>query len=231
MLINDLNYSILSINDRAIENINNTKNIMSNFQEINVECVNGNKVDSKKMLDSMGITLNNWSWHSSPRGGELGVWLSSINLFNKMINENIKNVLLFEDDATLSNNFLNNFLSMVEEIPEDYDFLSLVFPSSSKYLYKDDAEVGLSKICSAKYNHFSTIAILWSKNGAKKMIDSLNTYGIKHPIDIQIFDFLLSNNLINGYSIKPDQEQIVFHDWNKYRSTIDLDNRRGKLDV
>jgi GR25 family glycosyltransferase involved in LPS biosynthesis len=231
MLINNLNYSIVSINERAAENKDNTRNIMSGFQELYFECIDGNKVNSKEILDSLGITLKNWSWHSAPRGGELGLWLSNINLFNKMINENIENVLLLEDDTMLSDNFLNNFINIVEQLPEDYDFLSLVFPSSSKYLYKEDAEVGLEKVCSAKYNHFSTIAILWSNNGAKKMIDSLNTHGIKHPLDIHIYDFLLNNNLINGYSIKPDQEQIVFHDWNKYKSTIDLDNRRGKLDV
>lgn len=231
ILVNDVNFSIVSINDRASDNKENTRNIMSEFQEIENDCVDGNSVNSKELLDSMGVSLRNWSWHSSPRGGELGLWLSNINLFNKIINEDLKNVLLLEDDTILSDNFVNIFKDVFEEIPEDYDFISLVFPASSKGYYKEDAELGLKNICTAKYNHFSTIAVMWSNKGAKNMIRLLKEFGIKHPIDIHLYDFLLKENFLTGYSIKPDIEQIVFHDWNRYRSTIDLDNRRGRLDV
>jgi GR25 family glycosyltransferase involved in LPS biosynthesis len=231
MLINNLKFSIVSIDDRASENKDNTRDIMSNFQEINIECIDGNKVDSKKILDSMGITLNNWSWHSSPRGGELGLWLSNINLFNKIINQDFNSVLLFEDDAIISNKLPEVLSNILKEVPEDFDFLSMVFPISSKEDYKSDADLGLKLLCSAKYNHFGTYAILWSKSGAQKMLDILSKVGITCPIDIFMYDYLSKKGLINGYSLKPDQEQIVFHGHDKYGSTIDLDGKRGMLDV
>jgi hypothetical protein len=44
-------------------------------------------------------------------------------------------------------------------------------------------------------------------------------------------EYLTKEGLINGYSIKPFVNQVVFHDWNKYKSTIDLDGTRGGLGV
>jgi GR25 family glycosyltransferase involved in LPS biosynthesis len=227
----NLKYSIISIDDRAIDNTSNTRKLMKNFEEIHIDCINGNKQDVKKMLSEYNMSLLNWNWHSSPRGGELGLWLSNINLFKKMIDENIENVLLFEDDAIVTYKINDAIDNAFNEMPEDYDFMSFVFPSSSKHLYKDDANIGLKTICSAKYNHFGTYAVLWSNSGAKNMLKILNEIGITCPIDIYMYDFLLKENLINGYSLRPDQEQVVFHGHNKYGSVIDLDGRRGMLDV
>lgn len=228
---NSIKYSIVSINERAADNKENTRKILSNFEEVYIDCVNGNIENTSEMLKNLNISLKNWSWPGKPRGGDIGLWISNINLFNKMIKENLDNILLLEDDTILSNNFLNIFNNVMEEIPKSYDFISLVFPSSSVGMYKEDAEIGLKNICSAKYNHFSTIAMMWSNKGANTIIKLLNENGIIYPIDIQIYDHFLKNNMLEGYSIKPNVEQVVFHDWNRYASTIDLDGRRGKLNV
>jgi GR25 family glycosyltransferase involved in LPS biosynthesis len=223
--LKDICYSIISINDRAIDNTTNTRNMLNEFKEIFFDCVDGNTQDAKKILKNYDISISGWNWHSPPIKGELGIWLSNINLFKKMLDNNIKNVLLFEDDAIISNNFNNTLASVLKDLPNDYDFLSLVFPSSSKYLYKEDADIGLKTICSSKYNHFGTYAILWSNSGAKKMLNLLSDIGITCPIDIHLY------SIMDGYSIKPDQEQVVFHGYDKYGSIIDLNRTRGMLDV
>lgn len=176
ILINDIKYSIVSIDDRANDNKENIRKVMSNFQEIYIDCVNGNTQNTSNILDNLNISLKNWSWHSKPRGGEIGLWLSNINLFNKMINENIENVLLFEDDAIITKNLPDTLNEIAKEAPEDYDFISLVFPVSSKYIYRDDANIGLDTLCLAKYNHFGTYAILWSKQGGTKNDGNFKIY-------------------------------------------------------
>lgn len=229
--IANLKYSIISIDDRAIDNISNTRNIMQRFEEISIECIDGNKQDTPSILSEYNISLSNWNWHSKPLPGEIGVWLSNINLFKKIVDKNLQNVLSFEDDALVTYKINEVINISLNDLPNDYDFMSFVFPSSSKYLYKDDANVGLKTICSAKYNHFGMYAVLWSNSGAKKMLKLLDEFGITCPIDIYMYDFLVKENLINGYSINPDQEQVVFHGYNNYGSVIDLDGRRGMLDV
>lgn len=231
MIKNSVNYSIISINNRSDDNKKDIRKKMQDFKEINVESVDGNKKNTNLLLKNLSLSTSKWNWAGKPRPGEIGVWLSNINIFNKIINDDIENLLVFEDDAILSDNFVEKLNELILEIPQDYDFLSLVFPSSSKIYYKKDADLSLKNICSAKYNHFCIIAMLWSKNGAKKMIESINKTNITYPIDLYIYDYLLKQNMINGYSIKPEINQIVFHDWDRYMSTIDIDGTRGGLDV
>jgi hypothetical protein len=52
-----------------------------------------------------------------------------------------------------------------------------------------------------------------------------------YPVDLYIHEYLNKKNLIKGYSIKPFVKQVVSHDWNKYKSTIDTDGTRGWLEV
>lgn len=220
-----MKYAIISISDRAKDNVNNTKNILSSFEEVGIRSVNGHTESIDNIMKDLSINKNNWQL-TPQRSGEIGVWLSNIFVFKKIIQEDIDMLVLLEDDAILSNNFINIFNNLLKEVPKDFDFLALQYFENCRYLYKDDAEIGLNNICLAKYNGFGCQAILWSKSGATKMIESVNNTGLTLPIDLYMYNYLSRENLINGYSIKPDAEQIVFHDLAKYKSTIDLDGTR-----
>lgn len=63
------------------------------------------------------------------------------------------------------------------------------------------------------------------------MMEILKSTGIKYPIDIFMYDYLLKENMISGYSLHPEKDQVVFHGHNKYGSVIDIDGKRGMLDV
>lgn len=227
---NNLKYAIISINDRAKDNTDNTKKILSNYEKLNIRCVNGHIEPINDIMLELSIHKNNWQW-VSPKNGEIGLWLTNILLYKKMIEEDIDMCLLIEDDCILLENFVNNFENLLKDLPKDFDFLSLAFPQNSHYLYKDDAEIGLENICLAKYNHFGTQCILWSKSGAKKMLDHVKLTGITHPIDLYMYGYLCTNDIINGYSIKPTADRMIVHGYDIYKSTIDLDGKRGMLNV
>lgn len=225
-----MKYAIISINNRAKDNIENTRKILSNYEELNIRCVNGHKEPINDIMIDLSIHKNNWQW-TKPRNGEIGLWLTNIFVFKKMVEEDIDMLILLEDDAMISEDFVEMFEKIIEEVPKDFDFVSLQYPKSSIDDYKDDAEISLEYVCLAKYNHFGTISILWSKSGAEKILSLVKDSGLMYPIDLYIHEYLNKQNLIKGYSIKPFVKQVVSHDWNKYKSTIDTDGTRGKLEV
>lgn len=230
MLDNKIKYAIISINDRAKDNIENTRRVLSSYEEVSIRSINGHTEPIKNIMKDLSIHKDNWQW-VPPRNGEIGLWLTNIFVFKKMIEEDIDMLILLEDDAMISEDFVYMFKKIIDEVPKNFDFVSLQYPKSSRFHYKDDAEIGLEHVCLAKYNHFGTMSVLWSKSGAEKMLSSVKNTGFIHPIDLYMHEYLTKEGLINGYSIKPFVNQVVFHDWEKYKSTIDLDGTRGHLDV
>lgn len=228
--MNNIKFSIISINDRAADNKKNIRDILSKYDEVSASYVDGNNSNTLDILNNLNITLDGWDYRSKPMPGELGVWLSNINLFKKIIEDEIDNLIIFEDDAVINNDFCNELNMIISDLPKDYDFISLVFPSSSKYMYKEDANIN-NNVSLAKYNHFGLYSIMWSNKGAKTILESLNKTGITSPIDIYLFNYLAKNNIVKGYSVSPERKQIVFHGYDKYGSTIDIDGKRGMLDV
>jgi len=57
------------------------------------------------------------------RMSEISLILKHNHIWEKMINDNIDNVLVLEDDALFSENFVEEFNSYTKELPNDYDLL------------------------------------------------------------------------------------------------------------
>jgi GR25 family glycosyltransferase involved in LPS biosynthesis len=221
------NFVIFKINDRAIDNVLDIRKKLSEFKEINFESFDANKNDINLKLNQMNLTLNNWEY---TKVGEVGVWITNLLFLKKMIEEDVESSLCFEDDAILSDNFYEKFLQIQEEAPEDYDFVTMVYPKSSISMYKEDANLEFKNVCLAKYNYFGLQCILWSKKGAKRFLDLVNEDKISNPIDIVLYEYVKKENL-KGISVRPDFEQVVFHDLSRYKSVIDPKKTRGTLAV
>lgn len=222
-------FSILSINDRALDNIFDIQRKMSPAKKFNFTCINVYKEDISFKLKELDVFIDK-SFPSKLKG-DIGVWMSNIKLAKEIVEKNIEECIVFEDDAILADNFYEKFIDIKQELPDDYDFLTLSYPKSSLYLFKEDAEVNSNKIALAKYNHWGTQVLLWSKKGAKKFLKLVEQTGITYQFDIYLYNFASKNNLLNAYTIHPKHQQLVFHDIKKYGSTIDLNGTRGTLDV
>lgn len=223
-----MKYSIMHINDRAKENMEYNKNILKEFEYCNIEYFDGIKGNAWDVLNDMKIPLNKWNPYdgrtSPPLAGEYGVWVSTIYFFEYMIKNNIDKMILLEDDILLKESFIENFNLCLEELPENFDFLSLYYFQEHNSL-DENTDIGLKYIHKSNNQYSAGQATLYSLAGAKKIIKVLKRKGIEYTSDCFIFN-QSHLGVINGYSIKPDLLSFLEHDNKKILSLIDPENLR-----
>jgi len=221
------NFVIFKIDDRAKQNVLDIKNKLSDLEEIKFESFKANKDNVGGKLNDLKLFINDWKY---TKVGEVGIWITKILFLNKMIEDDIKSSLCLEDDTILSDDFYQSFIQIESELPQEYDFLTMVYPKASQYMYKEDAIIEGKNICLAKYNYFNIQCLLWSKKGSKKFLDLVKKDGIGDPIDLCLYRYV-KNKELNGFSVTPNFKKTVFHDLSQYGSTIDPSNSRGTLEV
>lgn len=162
--------------------------------------------------------------------GELGVWFSSINAWKAIVASECDAVIVFEDDAAVLPLFHPMLDKIKEELPDDFDFMSLFVPpdqtydyyyrrrffpgggweltSNTHYALKESPNYIGSKYVSKAYQGYSNVAIMYSKQGAQKILDMVDEFGVNAPVDCFIFAEHLMGHL-NGYSLMPVAKQIV----------------------
>ena len=225
-----MKYAIININNRAIENINHNKKILKDFTYIDdIEYFNGNIGNGRDVLNHRGIALNTWRPYdgraSDPLPGEYGVWVSTMNIFEYIINNNIDSLLVIEDDVILCDDFVEKLNVCISNLPEDYSFFSLYYFSGHNWI-DDRTEIG-SKYIHRSYNQYSAAqAMLYSFDGAKKLLKAFKRKGMEYTNDCFIYRQSLEG-VVNGYSIKPDIFNFLIHDDKNIISDIDPDNLRN----
>ena len=222
-----MKYSIMHIDDRAKNNISKNKEILKNFEYVDIEYFNGKDIDGRPILQNLGILLDNWSPYDgrtfSPLPGEYGVWISTIYFFDYMIKNKIDQMILFEDDIVLSENFVDDFYKIANDLPDDFDFLSLSYPVGQNEL--DDSTKINSEYIHRSINQYANAqGILYTLSGAKKVIKLLKRKGLEYTSDCFIFR-QSRLKLINGFSLIPEKIKLIYSDEN-IKSVIDPNNLR-----
>lgn len=217
-----MKYTIVYINDRSKENMNKTKTILSSFEYIDdIEFFDGKKFDVHKSIKELGVKIN-WCPYDGrthpPLDGELGLWISNINIFKYMLKNSIGEMLVLEDDAIITEDFNDIFKKIYCELPKKWDFVSL--HSNDEQNHQDErTNINLKYLHRTINQYSSTVGMIYSYSGAKKILRSLRKDGIEYTVDCQIFRKSLEDKL-NGYSLKKEYA-IILHDTN-VGSTIDL---------
>lgn len=225
-----MKYTIIHVNDRAKENMDYNKSILKNFEYINdIEFFDGNKGNASDVINHIGIDINAWNPYdgrqSPPLPGEYGIWLSTIYVWEYIVKNKINETLVLEDDILLEDNFVDNLKECKNELPEDYDFLSLYYFEEQNDL-DDNTEFGAKNIHKSFNQYSAGQATLYSYHGAKKLLKLVNRVGIEYTTDCFIFNKSQSG-LVNGYSIKPNSLKFLKHDYKKIKSLIDPNNFRN----
>lgn len=129
------------------------------------------------------------------RMSEISLILKHNYIWEKMVNEDIENVLVLEDDALLKDNFVNLFNSYIDELPNDYD---LLWVGSCCGLH---APIINNKHIYIKDGSRCTHAYMISKKCAEKMIEyhKINNY----PCDFMFNEAIKKYNFKN-YWLEPD---------------------------
>lgn len=225
-----MKYTIIHVNDRCIENINHNKLILNDFQYINdIDFFNGNTGNAWDILNHRKINQNAWMPYDGrsfpPLPGELGIWVSTMNIWQYIVDNKIEKMLVLEDDILLKNDFIDNFNRCLKELPDDFDFLSLYYFSEHNE-ESEKTEIGLNFIQKSHNQYSAGQATLYSYAGAKKLLKLVHRKGIEYTTDCFIFRQSLEG-LVNGYSIKGLNDTFLTHTYTKIKSLIDPENTRN----
>jgi GR25 family glycosyltransferase involved in LPS biosynthesis len=224
-----MKYTIIHVNDRAKEQMDHNKKILKDFEYVDhIEFFNGNRGNAWDVINHMGIRQDTWNPYDgrsfSPLPGELGIWVSTIRVWQYMIDNKIDKLLVLEDDIELQNDFLKNINMALEELPNEFDFLSLYYFKDQNWV-SEETEFGAANIHKS-YNQYSAgQAILYSYSGAKKLLKSVMRKGIEYTTDCFIFRQSLER-AVGGYSIKNNNTFFLKHQYKNIQSLIDPEGVR-----
>jgi glycosyl transferase family 25 len=144
--------------------------------------------DYKQDIDKYFVKKHNLST------GQIGCALSHIKIWEKILENNYKNVLILEDDATVPDNFWEQINNLnVKEFDILYLQLSNIVCKKQKG--------NIHKVVKSGDSNWGTTAYIVNKEFVKKMID----VKIRNPVDIHLSNFYNSNVLlVYPNIIKPD---------------------------
>lgn len=98
-------------------------NIIENFS-IEHEFISSNNESDRKLIEKYKhyykYDISIFERHLSK--GEIAISILHMNLYERIINENLKYVLIVEDDSIFKDDFLKNLNSILGELGDDFDF-------------------------------------------------------------------------------------------------------------
>lgn len=162
------------------------------FDAITPEQING-------LSQKFNLYINN----SALTKGELGCLFSHLSLWQKMIDENINYIAIFEDDVHLGEN-IPQFLNSHDWIKSEYKLIKLEKFYDTLILGQKH-QVMDRKICKLKQSNLGTAGYIIQKDMAKALLEyTKNTFEKQTiPIDHIMFDVFLSNPEHAVYQLEP----------------------------
>lgn len=142
----------------------------------------------------------------------IGCGISHINIWKKIISENLKTCLILEDDFILTNNFLTKFNNVIKNVPKIYDILFL----SSNIIHNKNLK--LYDINDYFYKQLlisQTVGYIITLEGANKIIKYLNK--VSYHIDVELC--ILS--LIHNFNIISVKEALIYQKFDNSNNTED----------
>ena len=166
-----------------------TLNIDKNKIEI-FEAVVGkelNEINDILSISSLDTLYNKSTNHKDIRSkGAIGCYLSHYKIWEKIINENLNNVIIFEDDL-VSDVEIKEFEEYINSLPQDYDVALLSWFSLWFDLLNNPKKNTIINNYWNKYNSINVFACqsyLVSKKGAEKLVK--NAFPICYQVDAYI---------------------------------------------
>jgi glycosyl transferase family 25 len=195
--------SIYVINlDRKIEKWGNflAKNAekLVDFKVDRFSAIDGQKITANKPLlkiyEACFENLKRGSWDIGIRTGVVGVSLSHLLLFQKIIDQNEEFAIIFEDDIIIAENFEKNMKSIIDHFltnkvdvlylglhPNPYNSISL------DKLWNFDKDIKIENFFESKINHvYGSFGYIISKDACNKILNMINKNGMHGCYDAWI---------------------------------------------
>jgi GR25 family glycosyltransferase involved in LPS biosynthesis len=161
----------------------------------------------------------------SNRKGFIGCALSHYNIWINLLNdENNDYYVIFEDDIKFTNDFINKFNFIQEEVNNKFDFIDIIhlgFHKNEEMKIFDVTE-NTNDITLIPFNKNlfwigGSFSYLITKNGARNILEYINKNNIKHGIDYVM-------KLIDTKKCFMCKPSIVFSEWlQSFNSPVDTD--------
>jgi GR25 family glycosyltransferase involved in LPS biosynthesis len=224
-----MKYTIVHVNNRAKDQMDSNKKILKSFDYVeNIEFFNGNTGNAWDVINHKGIRTDVWNPYDGrqfpPLPGEYGIWLSTINVLEHIVEYDLDSLLVLEDDILLEKTAEKNILTALDELPKSWDFLSL-YHFEDQNQNSSETDIGSSLIHKSINQPAGAQAIVYSNAGAKKILKLVKRKGIEYTSDCFIFE-QSRLGFINGYSIIPGSKKYLKHKYKDIKSLIDPDNVR-----
>jgi glycosyl transferase family 25 len=199
---NLLNIYVITLGKQErIENIKNQQQKINKKIEI-FNAVNGSNLDINNLKNNILANDNKLSLNHNNKMGEIGCYLSHLNIYKKIKEDNKKGyTLIFEDDFSINSDNLSDELKKAldtlnnKNIDFDYLFLGNLKDNHGENiadnLYYLDKNINL----------WGTHAYIINNKNIDKIIDNLNL--IRLPIDNAI-EKLSFDNIFNTITIYPN---------------------------
>jgi len=222
------------------QNVNSIKSELENyFQHLDVETImvrnqadfQENKIRFPKMrfydkpLHRVRISPPGWL------PGELGLMMSNYSALSEFIKSSESesdSCLLLESDVWIdleNEAFPKTLNSWAGGLPSDFDYFNLYIPAPHRYLYVPTNSSEADPIIVRNYAISHTPAILWSKKGANKFIQSCQEK-IELPFDSHVFE----DDRFNGYALTPSSHQKVSI-WTEYDEKSIIGESKNRINV
>jgi GR25 family glycosyltransferase involved in LPS biosynthesis len=228
MAILKKDYMLVKISDNRKRTQENIKNYLNGFNRHETEFVNGFNIDEIKNFFIKNPEVKE---NRIKKVGEIGHWMTSFNIYKYIVNNNLDHLLILEDDAILSNTFIEDLSLCINELPENFEFFTAyqnikslyncAYPKSqimvrgpiknysnhNKKIIHPDWDIG-SDLVVRTYQKHGTVAYIINKIGAQKMIDLIinNGFGMSRSYSSTIEQLLYlssMNDIILGYQMSP----------------------------
>ena len=172
-------------------------NILSTLPECEiVSAVDGQTLKVPDALSRHSLTTTS-TYLKKLTSARVACHLSHLKILKLIVERRLASAIIFEDDAKVAPDFRNRLDLLLDEVPDDYDYVYLY--THPKYEPEDDTPFLIpEKNQIRRYSYtYCNLAYLVSFNGAKKLVNHLSQ-PIYAPLDFMVND-LIENGGLTAY--------------------------------
>lgn len=145
-----------------------------------ITAVEGAKLDLDK-LKSEGIYSEQAADEAFSRQlslPEIGCSLSHINIYKRMLNNNVEQALIIEDDVMFDEGVTNIFKNILENIPDDWEIIQFYYHNCKDF---EELSPNIAKFNSKKCLPNGSLGYIIKQSAVIKMLN--NVFPVRYPAD------------------------------------------------
>jgi len=206
-------YVISLKNEDRMNNIKIQENKIKSEIEI-FDAVKGWELNAEELFKN-GIISESYRNPNRYQQGQLGCYMSHLNLLKKIKKENNKGyTIIFEDDFDITvDNFSKEVDSILEKINNKSLYFDLIYLGNQVGIKGENVMDNIYEV-DKNTNLLGTHGYIVNNINIDKIIENIKF--INNPIDDK-YDYLAKNDILKIYIIDP---RIVYQQWDKLPSAI-----------